>query len=220
MSTANYHWMTWQPGQVIEKAPTSEPSKPSELGFGGFEGCHSGQSSIIEATPHPDGRCWFGHDPYWILEHGAWRCGTCEPGPHDHYLRGVTEASLGNRTIVLQPPAGDLPEPGSWAKTPTGEAAELVLYREDGGEVLTRNLEGGGLAWFEPAALSWEVDWGWNDAQQVSVEPAAAVPGKMCSACRSIRWSGRDGAVHCDCDRPPQGGHAASCTCGRCRRVQ
>lgn len=108
----------------------------------------------------------------WQDSAGAWHCGNCEPDPRAHILRGVDGASLGNRAITLQPPAGDLPAPGSWAKTPTGEVAELVLYREDGGEVLMRTLKGERLAWYVPEALSWELDWPWADPAPASAMPA------------------------------------------------
>ena len=110
----------------------------------------------------------------WQDSAGAWHCGNCEPNPAWHYLRGVSLEVLGNRAIVLQPPAGDLPEPGSWAKTPTGEVAELVLFREDGVEVLMRTLKGERLAWYVPERLSWEVDWPWADPA-----PAAAMPAPV-----------------------------------------
>jgi len=98
----------------------------------------------------------------WQDTAGAWRCGKCEPDPRVHRLRGVTLETLGDRPIVLQPPTGDLGAPGSWARTPTGETMEVVLYRDDGAEVLMRTLKGDRLAWCRPEELRWEIDWPWG----------------------------------------------------------
>jgi len=98
----------------------------------------------------------------WLDTVGAWHCGHCEPDPRAHILRGVTLEVLGNRSISLTAPTSDLPAPGSWARTPTGATVELVLYRADGGEVLTRTLAGERLAWHAPEHLSWEIDWPWG----------------------------------------------------------
>ena len=98
----------------------------------------------------------------WQDSVGAQHCGQCEPDPRARYLRGVTLETLGNRPIVLRPPTADLAAPGSWAKTRAGAVVEAVLYRDDGGEVLTRSLKGERLAWYAPEQLSWEIDWGWG----------------------------------------------------------
>ena len=98
----------------------------------------------------------------WADSAGAWHCGGCEPDPRAHRLRGVTLAVIGDhRAISLTAPTSDLPAPGSWARTAAGTVCELVLYRADGGEVLMRNLrQPEHLAWFDPAAVTWESDWG------------------------------------------------------------
>jgi len=98
----------------------------------------------------------------WQDAAGAWHCGQCEPDPSAHRLRGVSLEALGNRAILLRAPTSDLGEPGSWVRTPAGAAAEVVCYREDGGEVLTRTLRGERLAWYSPEQLSWESDWPWG----------------------------------------------------------
>ena len=99
----------------------------------------------------------------WQDSAGAWHCGRCEPDPSAHRLRGVTLDTLGNRPIALQPPTSDLGQPGSWVRTPAGAAAEVVLYRADGAEVLTRSLKGERLTWYTPEQLSWEIDWPWGN---------------------------------------------------------
>ncbi len=120
------------------------------------------KADLMVLLQRPEGRCPEGHDPYyWQDPAGAWHCGTCEPDPRAARMRGVTLAVLGERAFTTTPPTGDLPKPGSWARTPAGAVAELVLYQANGGEVLMRELNSGRLAWCAPEQLSWEMDWGW-----------------------------------------------------------
>lgn len=98
----------------------------------------------------------------WQDSVGDWHCGHCEPDQRANRLRGVDLAVLGDRNIVRQPPASDMPEPGSWARTPAGAVVELVLFEVAGAEVLCRELRSGRLGWFAPSALLWEADWGWS----------------------------------------------------------
>lgn len=226
MSTAAYHWMNWQPGQIISESPNPEPAKPAKPGFDGFDGSNLGHSQIfhrgkpapvapvdapsgmtalqilaevraaggwfrlvdsdlscglgaasaerlepairqrkadlLALLAKPDGACPAGHPGnYWQDGVGQWHCADCEPGPAQRRMRGVDLAVLGNRAISLVPPAADLPARGSWAKAPDGAVCELVLFRADGCEVLTRALKGERLAWYAPEGLHWEVDWPW-----------------------------------------------------------
>ncbi len=109
-----------------------------------------------DACPECSGMYW------WQDSVGLWRCGTCEPDPRAARMRGVTLAILGDRAFCTTPPTGDLPQPGSWARTPAGAFAELVLYRADGGEVLVRTLKGERLLWHRPEDLVGEEAWGWG----------------------------------------------------------
>ena len=42
-------WFTWQPPHIFKNPPEQEPSKPTKLGFDGFEGFISKESQKIEA---------------------------------------------------------------------------------------------------------------------------------------------------------------------------
>jgi len=97
---------------------------------------------------------------YWwrLRTADAWRCGTCQPDPRAHRLRGIGLEVLAGRSIALAPPAGDLGEPGYWVRTPAGLWAEVVLYEASGAEVLVRTLKGERLAWFRPEQLIGEDD--------------------------------------------------------------
>jgi len=56
MSTAR-RWLNWKPsgGQIIETSPRMEPSKPTELGFDGFDGSVPRETHIIQgAEPAPE----------------------------------------------------------------------------------------------------------------------------------------------------------------------
>ncbi|HVA65271.1 MAG TPA: hypothetical protein VNF74_16235 [Terriglobales bacterium] len=181
-----------------------------------IEGARQRKRDLLVLLAKPEGRCPAAHPGnYWQDPAGQWHCMECEPSPTQHRLRGVTLETLGNRAISLVPPVGDLPARGSWAILPSGAAAELVLYRDDGGEVLMRHLGGERLAWFKPEALMWEVDWPWADAAPQPARTAAAgAAGTMCATCRALRWG--SGGSRCDCTHPTEGGHAPSCTCTRC----
>jgi|SRR6185437_11733282 len=118
---------------------------------------------LLMLLARPEGACPAAHSGgYWQDAVGQWHCFECEPNPAWRYLRGVTLEIPGNRPIALKPPTGDLAAPGSWAKSPSGETVEAVLYRQDGREVLTRTLNGERLAWHAPEELLWEIDWGWE----------------------------------------------------------
>jgi hypothetical protein len=56
------HWLTWQPSQKFqEETPGYEPTKPTELGFEGFDGSVPKESPIIRApkpaSEKPEGGC-------------------------------------------------------------------------------------------------------------------------------------------------------------------
>jgi len=121
------------------------------------------KTDLLMLLAEPDGPCpACNQRDRWLDAVGQWHCMMCAPNPAWRYLRGVTLEVLCNRAITLQPPTADLGAPGSWARTPNGNAAELVLYEATGAEVLMRSLKGERLAWFRPEDLSWEIDWGWR----------------------------------------------------------
>ncbi|HUX68641.1 MAG TPA: hypothetical protein VMV31_14230 [Terriglobales bacterium] len=181
-----------------------------------IEAARQRKLDLLVLLAKPEGRCPAGHPQLWWQDSaGLWHCGECEPGPAQHRMRGVDLETLAGRSITLVPPVGDLPARGSWAILPSGAAAELVLYRDDGGEVLMRHLEGERLGWYKPEALRWEIDWPWADAApQPARTPAAGAAGTMCPTCRALRWG--PGGSRCGCTHPTDGGHAADCTCTRC----
>ena len=118
------------------------------------------KQDLLMLLQRPDTCPECGGAGWWQTAAGDWRCGTCEPDPRAHRMRGVSLAVLGDRPIATTPPTGDLPMPGSWARTPAGAVAELVLYRADGGEVLMRSLrQPDRLGWYAPETLEWEMDW-------------------------------------------------------------
>lgn len=121
------------------------------------------KTDLLLLLAKPDGPCIAGHPPsYWQDSANAWHCMECEPNPAWHYLRGVTLAVLGNRSISLTAPAGDLPAPREWVRLPDGRTAEVALFEAAGTEVLVRLLHGERLIWFRPEQLLSELDWGWG----------------------------------------------------------
>lgn len=55
MSTP-FSWLDWTPSQrqIMESPPETEPTKPSEGAFVGFDGSISRENPIIEPTPQPE----------------------------------------------------------------------------------------------------------------------------------------------------------------------
>lgn len=73
----------------------------------------------------------------WADSVGRWHCGRCDPDPRTARWQGVTLATLGDRSIALTAPAGDLPAPREWVQTPAG-LGDLLCWEASGAEALVR----------------------------------------------------------------------------------